>query len=60
MAKAKSAPKQVSKKGNELTSPKMAKLASEAMRDPKASEREKSIAAALLNQTADKKKSTGK
>jgi len=41
---------------NEKTSDRIAKLASEALRDPKAKKREKSLAGSVLTQAPDKKK----
>ena len=50
----------VSMPKNEKTSPRVAKLASQALRDPKASPREKSIAGSVLTQAPDRKKSPRK
>lgn len=41
---------------NEKTSKKVAKLASQLLKDPKSSKAVKSVAASALTQTADKKK----
>ncbi len=42
---------------NEKTSPKVASIASELLRDPKTPKKVKTVAASALTQTADKKKS---
>jgi len=41
---------------NEKTSSRVAKLASEALKDPNASKREKSIAGSVLTQSPDRKR----
>lgn len=45
---------------NEKTSPKIAKLASELLRNPKTPKKVKSVAASALTQTSDKKRPTKK
>lgn len=45
---------------NEKTSPKVARAASQALRDPKASAREKTIAGSTLSQAPDRKKTSKK
>ena len=42
---------------NEKTSPKVASIASELLRNPKTPKKVKTVAASALTQTADKKKS---
>lgn len=44
---------------NEKSSPRLGKLASKALRDPKASKREKALAGAVLTQRPDRKKRRG-